>query len=141
MSPDALILFAEDDENDVLLFRMALRKAGILNPVAHARDGEDALNYLSGAGSYSDRTQHPFPAIVFTDLKMPKLTGFEVLTWIRNQVQVKILPAIVLSGSEEELDKRRAFALGATAYWEKPTELADLVRLVHGVKLFLTGSP
>ena len=131
MLPESLILFAEDDENDALLFGMALRKAGVLNPVARATDGEDAVNYLSGAGRYADRTKYPLPRVLITDLKMPKLTGFDVLTWIQSQMPPNTLPAIVLSGSAQEIDKQRALELGAKAYWVKPTHLADLVHLAH----------
>jgi CheY-like chemotaxis protein len=131
MLPDSLILFAEDDENDALLFGMALRKAGVLNPVARATDGEDAVNYLSGAGRYADRAQYPLPGILVTDLKMPKLTGFDVLIWIQSQMPPNSLPAIVLSGSAQEMDKQRALELGAKAYWVKPTHLADLVHIAR----------
>jgi CheY-like chemotaxis protein len=129
MSPDSLILLAEDDENDAFLFRTAHHNANVLNPIARARDGEDAINYLKGIGSYADRIQYPFPCLVLTDLKMPKLTGFEVLAWIQSHLPPNSLPAIVLSGSAEELDKQRALNLGAKAYWVKPTDFADLVQL------------
>jgi CheY-like chemotaxis protein len=131
MSPDSLILLAEDDENDAFLFRMALHKAGVLAPVALARDGEEAIDYLKGIGSYADRIQYPFPCLMITDLKMPRLSGFEVLAWIQSHLPPNRLPAIVLSGSAEELDRQRAVDLGAKAYWVKPTDLANLVRLAH----------
>jgi CheY-like chemotaxis protein len=131
MSPDSLILLAEDDENDAFLFRMALHKVGVLNPIAHARDGEETLNYLKGIRSYADRIQYPFPSLVITDLKMPRLTGFEVLAWVQSHLPPNSLPAIVLSGSAEELDKERALNLGAKAYWVKPTDFADLLQLAH----------
>jgi CheY-like chemotaxis protein len=131
MSSEPLLLFAEDDENDALLFSLALRKAGVLNPVAHVIDGEDAINYLSGAGKYADRLQHPLPCVLVTDLKMPKRSGFDVLAWIQNYLAAGSLPVIVLSASEQELDKKRALDLGAQAYWAKPTEFEDLVHLAR----------
>jgi len=102
-----------------------------LERTINATDGEDAVNYLSGAGRYADRTKYPLPCILITDLKMPKLTGFDLLTWIQSEMPPNSLPAIVLSGSAQEMDKQRALELGAKAYWVKPTHLADLVHLVH----------
>src|SRR5436190_24304349 len=79
------MLLVEDNEDDVFLLQRALKYAGIENPLHVVQDGEAALTYLSGAGVFHDRTQHPLPFIVFVDLKLPYLNGFEVLTWIRSQ--------------------------------------------------------
>jgi CheY-like chemotaxis protein len=141
MSSNSPILFAEDDENDALLFRLALRKAGVTNPVVHAEDGEAALNYLGGVGSFSDHKQYPLPCLLVIDLKMPKVTGFDVLSWLRSQMPANRLPAIILSGSEQEPDKKRALDLGAKAYWVKPTDLAELVHLLQGLSRTWLASP
>src|SRR5437868_11863537 len=76
------MLLVEDNEDDVFLLQRALKYAGIENPLHIVQDGEAALAYLSGAGVFADRTQHPLPFIVFLDLKLPYLNGFEVLTWL-----------------------------------------------------------
>ena len=131
MLSDPVILHAEDDANDAILFRTAVQKAGISLLLAHVCDGEDAINYLRGDGIYSDRVLYPFPCVLVTDLKMPKVTGFDVLAWIQTQLQRATLPAIVLSGSSQEVDKKRAFELGAQAYWVKPNALHDLVQLAR----------
>lgn len=79
MSRCSTILFAEDNEDDAFLFLTASSKAGVANPVVHVLNGEDALSYLAGTGAYSDRTAHPFPCLLVTDLKMPRLSGFDLL--------------------------------------------------------------
>src|SRR5215471_10234152 len=70
------ILLVEDSENDLILMRYALEKAGVSNPVVEVRDGEAAIEYLSGNGAYADREQHPLPCLIITDLKMPRVDGF-----------------------------------------------------------------
>ena len=82
---DALILLAEDDENDIALFRRALANADIRNPVEIVRDGDEAIAYLKGEGKFSDRTKYPLPALMLLDLNMPRRDGFQVLDWIRRQ--------------------------------------------------------
>ena len=134
MNRNDTILLAEDDENDAFLFRMALKKAGILNPLSRVPDGEDAINYLAGVGIYSDRVQYPLPSLVITDLKMPRRTGFDLLAWIQAQPQLNCPPVVVLSGSAEDSDKERALGLGAVAYFVKPPGLDQMVHLAHELK-------
>src|SRR6266576_3321459 len=111
MWTDRLILFAEDDADDALLFRIAIKKAGIPNPIAHVVDGEEAINYLRGTVIYSDRIEFPVPSVLITDLKMPKISGFDLLAWVQSQPQFNSLPTIVLSGSAQQIDRDRALAL------------------------------
>lgn len=134
MNDHGTILLAEDDENDAFLFRIALEKAGIPNLLSHVPDGEDAINYLAGVGIYSDRVQYPLPSLVVTDLKMHRLTGFDLLAWIQNQPRRNCPPVVVLSGSAEDSDKERAFALGAVAYCVKPTGLEHMIHFAHELK-------
>jgi CheY-like chemotaxis protein len=134
MNPNDTILLAEDDENDAFFFRMALKKAGIPNPLSHVPDGEDAINYLAGAGVYANRTLHPFPSLIITDLKMPGGTGFDLLAWIQDQRQLNWPPVVVLSGSAEDSDRERALGLGAIAYFVKPPGLEQMVHLAHKLK-------
>jgi CheY-like chemotaxis protein len=131
MNRNGTILLAEDDENDAFLFRMALKKGGIPNPLSHVSDAEDAIDYLFGAGVYANRTLHPFPSLVITDLKMPRRTGFDLLAWIQDQPQLNCPPVVVLSGSAEDSDKEHALRLGAVGYFVKPPGLEQMVRLAH----------
>ena len=134
MSAPDTILLAEDDENDVFLFRVALKRAGAPNLVAHVPDGKHAIDYLQGAGIYSDRIRYPLPSLLITDLKMPNRTGFDLLAWIKTQEQFSQLPTIVLTSSAVESDKQRALELGASSYLVKPSHLEDLVVLARGLQ-------
>lgn len=78
------ILIAEDDENDAIILERALRKVGFMNPVRFCRDGTEVISYLRGDEPYQDRSIFPFPLIVITDLKMPKMGGIEVLKWLHD---------------------------------------------------------
>src|SRR5690349_2597022 len=93
------ILLAEDDPNDVLLFRRALNRAGFANHLVVLNDGEDVLQYLKGEGQYADRRAFPVPVLLLLDLSMPRLGGIEVLEWIRAQPEVRHIPVIILTSS------------------------------------------
>jgi CheY-like chemotaxis protein len=79
------VLHVEDDENDVLLMRQAWTRVDVQNPLKVVSDGREAIAYLSGEGQYANRVEHPLPCLVLLDLKMPKMTGLDVLRWIRSQ--------------------------------------------------------
>jgi len=131
---DYTILLVEDDENDAMLLRMAFEKNGIANPVQWVKDGLEAVSYLNGDGIYADRTKFPFPEVLLVDLKMPRMTGLELLKWISEHPQFKIIPTIVMTSSRQELDIEHAYQLGANTYMTKPIsfdELAKMVKLTH----------
>lgn len=134
MSRYSTILFAEDDENDAFFFQTALSKAGVGNPVVHVSNGEEALSYLAGTGAYADRMAHPFPCLLITDLKMPKLSGFDLLARAKPILDSNHLPALVLSASISESDKQRSLQLGAQAFFVKPADLNGLVGLAKELK-------
>jgi len=134
MSSCSIILFAEDDENDALLFLTALSKAGVVNPVVHVFNGEEALSYLAGTGAYSDRTAHPFPCLLVTDLKMPRLSGFDLLAKAKPILDSKHLPALVLSASVAEADRERSLQLGAQGFFVKPPDFNGLVAFAKEIK-------
>ena len=131
----AKILWVEDDPNDVLLIGRAIRKAG-LEPPALARDGPEAVAYLSGAGPYADRIAHPFPSLVLLDLKLPRMSGFEVLQWIRERPETSRLPVVMFTSSKERADVDRAYALGANAYLLKSVDHEHLVEALHRLRAF-----
>lgn len=117
-SPRRVILLADDDPNDIFLTRRLLGKAGVDHEIVSCCDGEEVVAYLQRAGP-DPASAPPRPSVLFLDLKMPKLDGFAVLRWVRNQPAWRALPVIMLSGSEEPRDIRRANELGATAYLTK----------------------
>lgn len=132
----AAILLVEDNEDDVFLMKRALQRAGIVNRLCLAEDGQQAIEYLSGAGPYADRGAHPMPAIVFLDLKLPMKGGLEVLAWIRGQPELENLVVVVLTSSNEPSDLKQAYRLGANSYVVKPPTSAQLLELAKAFKWY-----
>ena len=130
MSATATILWAEDDENDVLLIQHALQKAKLGHRLLRVPDGQAAINYLAGNPPHDDRARFPLPDLLLLDLKMPRLGGFEVLAWKGSQPGLQNLPAIVLSSSSHDADVERARSLGAVDYLVKPCAPEELVELL-----------
>lgn len=127
MPDQAVILLAEDLEDDVLLIRRAFRKGGINNPLQVVRDGEEAISYLKGEGKYANRAEFPLPDLLLLDLKMPHKDGFEVLLWIREQPGLKSLRVVVLTSSEDLHEVNYAYELGANSFLVKPLEFENFV--------------
>jgi CheY-like chemotaxis protein len=119
MTPKALLL-VEDDPNDVFFFRHALEQAEIRNSLNVVQDGQEAVDYFSGAGKFSDRSEFPLPALVILDLKLPRKSGMEVLEWLRKQREFRSLPVVVFTSSAHREDIERAYELGANAFVVKP---------------------
>src|SRR5690349_17839940 len=124
------ILNIEDDSNDVVLLEHAFRQAGLLVHLQTVTDGEQAVAYLRGTGKFADREQFPLPQLVLLDLKVPRLSGFDVLRWIRSEEQFRRLPVVVLSACSHEADIQRCYELGANSYLFKPVGFEPLVELV-----------
>ncbi len=135
------VLLVEDDENDILLLRRAFRNARIANPLVEVRDGQAAIQYLSGDGAYADPIRYPVPFLVLLDLRLPKLSGFEVLAWIREQPELAELIVVVLTASDHVPDVNKAHELRANCYFVKPGTFEELVGLVKGIqgRWFLSG--
>jgi CheY-like chemotaxis protein len=131
MIEKALILLAEDEQTDAYFVQWACKKAGLPHKIIHVVDGQDAIDYLSGESIYADRTKHPFPNLLLLDLKMPRLTGFDVLDWLQHQPGIQDLPVVVLSSSDYPADIEQARKLGATEYKIKPGNPQLLVELLE----------
>ena len=114
------VLLVEDNSDDVFFMRRALKKSGLDWSMQVVTDGQAALDFLAGSGDFADRTKFPMPSLVFLDLKLPYVGGFEVLDWIRQQPALREMPVVILTSSPEERDQRRAAELGAKAYLIKP---------------------
>jgi len=130
MKDKRIILHVEDDPNDVLLVGLAFRKSGIAATLQVVNDGEQAVQYLSGQGQYSNRDTCPLPALVLLDLKLPRRSGLEVLTWIRGQEILRRLPVVVLTSSNQQADVVRAYDIGLNSYLVKPSALEELVQTI-----------
>lgn len=128
-----VVLLVDDDQNDVLLIQRAMKTAGLSYPVIFRHDGEEAIEYLSGRPPYSDRTKHPLPTLVLLDIKMPKMTGFDVLTWLQNQPGLAKIPVVILTASVREEDENEAEKLGAVGYRTKPVDFGELVKIIQDV--------
>ena len=137
MAKPAKILLVEDDPNDVELTLTALRENHIANDIIVARDGEEALDYLFRRGAYESREAGE-PAVVLLDLKLPKVSGMEVLERIKDDPKLRTLPVVVLTSSREEQDLVRSYDLGTNAYVVKPVDFPDFIEAVRQVGLFWT---
>lgn len=133
------ILQLEDDDNDVMFLRFAFKAAQLPHPLFTVRDGQEAVDYLSGAGQFADRARFPLPIMVLLDLKTPRLSGQDVLKWIRAQPAFRMLVCIILSASGNQHDVNAAYAAGANAYLVKPAGLDKLTEQVRALQIFWLG--
>jgi CheY-like chemotaxis protein len=139
MAPQPSLLLVEDNEDDVFLMTRALKSAGINLPLQVVTDGQQALNYFAGTGPYADRSIYPVPLIVFLDIKLPQLSGLELLRWLRSQPALRRVIVIVLTSSNHPEDVREAYDLGANSYIVKPASFQQLVEFAKGFKQYWLG--
>lgn len=125
------ILAVDDDPNDSFLLRQAFESLGKAYEFFPLTDGWVAIDYFSGHPPYHDRLKHPLPQLAVLDVKMPHLTGFEVLTWIRGRPELADMPVVMLSSSDHPEDMAMATKLGANDYQVKPPSFTSLVKLVE----------
>lgn len=136
------VLHIDDDPNDTQLFHAAAGRAQVRFSIQNVTDGEQAMAYLNGKGSFANRNLYPLPALVLLDLKMPRATGFDVLRWIRNHPEMGNIPVVVFSGSELRDDIQQAYAVGADSYLVKPIGFNALVELVKNIDAaWIAGQP
>ncbi len=124
------ILVVEDNDDDLFFMRRVLKAVAPHVPAQFVTDGRAALQYLRGTDAFTDRTKHPFPSVVFLDLKLPFVHGLEVLAAIRSEPDLQNLPVFVLTSSSEEQDRSRAQELGVQGYLVKPPTRAMLEPIV-----------
>ena len=129
------ILLVEDDTNDVELILMALTERNLADTVTVVRDGVEALDYLYRRGQFAAR-EGDAPAVIFLDLKMPRIDGLEVLRQIKSDQALSIIPVVILTSSREEQDIVRSYSLGANAYVVKPVHFDQFVEVVQQLGLF-----
>lgn len=125
------MLVAEDEETDALILRTAFKQAGIIHPLVVVTDGQEAVHYLCGNDPYGDRAAHPLPALLLLDLKMPQMSGFDVLAWLASRPDFKYLPAVVFSSSANDQDISKARQMGARDYFVKPNSISDYVKIAQ----------
>ena len=130
----SVILYAEDEANDVLFLDLALKRAHLPHTLNAVSDGAQAIEYLAGEGAFADRVRHALPCLVLLDINMPKRSGLEVLKWIREQPQFKSLPVLMLTSSSRPEDMDKARQLGANDYLLKPShplKLDEVIKTLH----------
>ncbi len=128
------ILLVEDEESDAKLLCRGFEKINILNRVIHLRSGDEALGYLAGVGPHSDRAQFPLPALILLDLKLPGLTGLQLLQWMRTQPAIRRIPVVVLTTDEDPDTVSAAYDLGANSYLIKSADPARILRMVKAIQ-------
>lgn len=135
-APLPAILLVEDNDDEAVLMKRALKAAGITNPLQIAEDGQKAIEYLDGSGPYADRQTYPAPLFVFLDLKLPYKNGHEVLAWARSQRKLEGVVVLVFTSSSEPSDLRKAYHLGANSYIVKPTSSERLIELAKAFRRY-----
>lgn len=116
------ILLIEDNPDDELLALLAFQQNGMAHPVKVARDGAEAIHFLEHCPT------DDLPCLTLLDLKLPKVSGLEVLSWIRSRPETRTLPVVVLTSSKEEQDLLTSYHLGANSYVRKPVEFEAFVQ-------------
>jgi two-component system response regulator len=140
---EKVILIVEDNPDDEEFTLRALHRAKVTNEIVVTRDGSEALDYLFGSGAHAGRDPAASPAVVLLDLKLPKLSGIDVLRRMRAEESTRYTPVVVLTSSSEEEDMLRSYASGANSYVRKPVEFADFANAVAqlGVYWLLLNEP
>lgn len=125
-----VILLAEDDEDDYLLIRDALKESRVSNDIHWVRDGEELMHYLHRQGDYEDPKKSPKPGIILLDLNMPKKDGREALKEIKSHPVLHNLPVVILTTSKSDEDIIRSYGLGVNSYIRKPVRFDDFVEVI-----------
>lgn len=133
---EPVILLAEDDESDVEAMQCAFKHLGVKYPLQYVSDGEKTIDYLQGRGAYADRTKHPVPTMLILDLKMPKVTGWEVLHWLRANGRSYSLFVIVMTACGQTEQTHETFEFHGnlcifSCYLLKPVTVENVDMLIH----------
>lgn len=138
------ILLVEDEPADARLLIRAFTRAGVLNPIKHLFRGDEALAFLQGINQYADRREHPLPILIILDLKLPGMSGLELMRWIRLQRELRRIPVLVLTGQKDDKFIEAAYDAGANSYLLKSfaeDEIDRVVNLINNYWLSLNESP
>jgi len=140
---DKLIMVVEDNPDDEELTLRALRQGKVANDIVVTRDGSEALEFMFGTGKYAGRDLSRMPAVILLDLKLPKLSGLEVLQRLRADERTRLIPIVVLTSSSEDEDMLRSYESGANSYVRKPIEFGAFASAVSqlGVYWMLLNQP
>jgi CheY-like chemotaxis protein len=134
------ILVADDNDDDLLLLKLMLKRSRILNPIRSVGTVADAISYLKGEAPFDDRVAHPFPGLIFVDLHLRDASGFDLLRWIKSNQGYAPAGVVVLTGSDVNAIKR-GYDLGAQSFLVKPLNFEDvrnMASLLRGLNLVST---
>jgi len=124
------ILVVEDNPSDAELTLRALKRRGVVNNIFVVRDGEEALEFIFHNGRYTERKETLPLKVILLDLKLPKVSGLEVLAKIKSDEETKKIPVVVVTSSHEDTDLKKAYELGVNSYIVKPMEFESFVRSI-----------
>jgi two-component system response regulator len=130
------ILLVEDNDDDAMLTVLAFRHAHVSNPLVRAKDGVEALDYVFGRGAHADRGFAELPAVILLDLKLPRVSGLEVLEAIRADERTRHLPVVILTSSDEDRDRLAAYELHANSFVRKPVDYEKFVEAARQLGLY-----
>jgi two-component system, response regulator len=131
-----MILLVEDNPRDVELTRRALQKSNISNGLTVAEDGVEALKYFFGEDGKSGCASEDLPIVVLLDLKLPRVDGLEVLRRMRAEAKTKLVPVVVLTSSNEEMDIVTSYNLGANSFVRKPVKFSEFAEAIRQLGLY-----
>ncbi|MCB0277604.1 MAG: response regulator [Calditrichaeota bacterium] len=134
MTTNQPILIVEDSPEDYEATVRAFRKAGLANPIFHCEDGDEALDFLSNRGEFENASLYPKPGIILLDLNLPGTDGREVLSEIKADKNLKRIPVVILTTSNDEKDVRSCYEAGANSYIQKPVNMERFIRAVQMLK-------
>ena len=132
-----LILLVDDDQGHCLLIRDNLRASGIVNELVELPDGQQGLDYLLRRGAYADPAASPRPGLILLDIKMPKVDGLEFLRQVKSDPQLRSIPVMMLTSTEDQVEVNRCYALGANSYIVKPVRYEEFQSRVKALGLYL----
>ena len=140
MRKNAVILLVEDDEVDVMAVERAMRQNEMANPLHVVGDGEEALRFLLHEDEYGDPETAPRPDLILLDLNMPRMNGLEFLRIVKKSVELREIPVVVLTTSDEEKDVKLSYAHCAAGYIVKPVSFDNFVEAVKTLFVYWTLS-
>jgi len=130
------ILLVEDNPDDEELTLRAFEKTGVVNSIAVARDGQEALDFLFATGMHADRDARNLPAVVLLDLNLPKVDGLTVLRRIRADPRTRVLPVVIVTSSREEQDLITGYGLGCNSYVRKPVDFSQFAEAARQIGMY-----
>lgn len=136
MNSEIEVLLVEDNASDAEMTIRTLKKNNLGNKLLHLKDGAEALDFIFAEGEYSGRQVESIPKVILLDLKMPKVSGIEVLRRIKTDERTRKIPVVVLTSSKEDPDIQECYALGVNSYVVKPVDFNEFQKAISELGLF-----